>query len=83
MRFPHSQGEARWDDQAAVGVTNSQALVEYGYQNALAQSTAASSGAAAADQSVLTDFYGKKQASRYKQLSNTEAVTNRVVPVQA
>lgn len=58
------QGEARWDDPAAVEESNSQALVEYGYQNALlAQSTTDANGAAAADQSAPTEVYGKKASA--------------------
>lgn len=75
------QGEARWDNPTAVEESNSQALVEYGYQNALlAQSTTDPNGTAAADQSAPTEVYGKRRERRY---GNAKGLANRVVTALA
>lgn len=63
LRF--CQGEARWDDPAAFQESNNHALVERGYEDALAAQQGGvlngANGAASTDPSTLAQYYGERR----------------------
>lgn len=69
------QGEARWDDPAAFQGANNHALVERGYQEALAGVSNGVTGAQA-DQSAVAEYYGEQQRVQRRRSSSV-----RVKPV--